>query len=34
MRSENLVHAAFLVVVTIFLAGFSRVAFDRRDVGV
>ena len=27
-------HAAFLVVVTVFLAGFSLVAFERRDVGV
>ena len=27
-------HAAFLVVVTVFLAGFSLLVFDRRDVGV
>src|SRR5919109_946212 len=27
-------HVAFLVVVTLFLAGFSVVAFDRRDVRV
>lgn len=27
-------HAAFLVVLTVFLAGFALLAFDRRDVGV
>lgn len=27
-------HVAFLVVVTVFLAGFSLLAFERRDVGV
>lgn len=27
-------HAAFLAVVTVFLGGFSLVAFERRDVGV
>lgn len=28
------VHVAFFLVVTVFLAGFSLVAFERRDVGV